>query len=240
MTNSKLTQWLEDDDYFSKLAVFSLGPLHPFAAKANESLVELAQAKGGGVLEVGMGTGWTHRYLSSNHISVFSIEKNGFMVDAALRNGADPNRIAHQSIEDWVSEASNQSFGTVCFQAVLGFTQRPLEILNLCLEKSGAQAVHIVDWHPESKRDLSAHIRPSALSEILSVLENHGLTFVHVETRDYVSHSEELSMREAVERVLVHFPEAREWNCDERIVERARDLVDTGIPKRAFVINAYR
>ncbi|WP_162183095.1 methyltransferase domain-containing protein [Pseudooceanicola atlanticus] len=238
--NSSYQRWLKDDDYFSALAVLSVGPLHPLAAHANDRLYDLAVDAEHGVLEVGMGSGWTHRFLSESGVHVTSVEKNEFMVEAAVRNGVDKNLIIHTAVEDWLSSQSPSSFSLVCFQAVLAFLHDPVAVLTDCINLNGVRKVQIVDWYPETRTGKDLEIKSLRLSTIIETLERAGFRSFQIISESYESRNTRIGAAEVSRRVVRYFPEAEAFGGWEVAGEKADLLVDNDFPKHAFCLSAQK
>src|SRR5690554_1866547 len=95
MTHARLADkllyndWLRNNHYFDDLAVFSIGTLHPGGLKASKKVMNEFDWNGKKVLDIGIGNGFTIKYLSQIGAECHGIEKSEYMTRSAILNGVD-------------------------------------------------------------------------------------------------------------------------------------------------------
>lgn len=240
MKNSDLDDWLCDSSYFSALSVLSEGPLHPFASIANSEVIK-ALPEGTRILEIGMGSGWTHRFFRDNGFSVVSVEPNKFMRRAAIRNGVEERSVIPFSINSMSLRDDFDSCDFIVAQAVFGFVEDGPSVLDQLLSAKKRLGVHIVDWHPDSKYGAPDSVRVSVhnLSEYIYVLEKHEFSTMHVYSGEYVSGGPPCTFEIGMERVLMNFPEAGEFDVSESVKNAIKLCTLPRVRKRAFILTAF-
>lgn len=240
MTNSAYTDWLADEDYFSAMAVFSVGPLHPLKDLANDRLAR-ALEEAEHVLEIGMGTGWTHRFVrDALGVQVTSLEPNEHMRRTAMEDGVDPRRIIAARIEDRPAAGAADDADFLVAQAVLGFVDDGPRVLEQLLAEAPRKGVQIVDWLPGSEGEAADRlaIQPHSLAAYIAAVENADLAELSVEVRRYHSSPGICSEDEAWRRACLRFPEALELGGREQVLKKARQCSFSTHSKRAFVLTA--
>ncbi|WP_297341492.1 methyltransferase domain-containing protein [Pseudophaeobacter sp.] len=210
--NSVYQSFLVSKDYFDSLAVFSDGPLHPGAAGANDWLFGGSDLTGLRLLEIGLGTGWTHRYLSMLGADVVSIEPNNLMRQRSLEAGVQKSRVLSMRAEDLTEAEVAQSgpFDGLVVQAVTGFLDGGLGMIERLFRLSGARRLWLAEWYGAALGKGSAPLRAHVdLGEFVTSAADLGLMDLRLHLGQDPAKPATLSRAE--HQLQAVFPEASEF-----------------------------
>ncbi|MGO4405237.1 hypothetical protein AB4Z10_13375 [Bosea sp. RAF48] len=213
MRNNYLDDWLDDADYFSNLAVLSNGPLHPGGLAPNKLLASRLDWNNVCVLDLGAGTGLSHRFFTALGARVQSVEPNTWMRRAAVRAGVDPNKIFACSAEEisasWLKSTLDDA--RLVIQGVTGFLSKGLETLAPIMAHPSIAEVVMVEWIGSQVDYGQAPVRHSYnAADYVAAAEQAGFGNLWLETFRYAAPDNGLCEVEAEGRIQQHFPEARE------------------------------
>lgn len=210
--NSGYEDFLASEDYFDTLAVFSDGPLHPGAAGANDWLFGGTDLSGLRLLEVGLGTGWTHRYLSLMGAYIVSIEPNGLMRQRSLEVGVQHSQILPERAEN-LTEAEilqNGPFDGMVVQAVTGFLDGGLDIIERLFRFSEARRLWLAEWYGAALGAGRAPLRANVdLGDYVASAARLGLSDLRLRLGEDLAKLEE--PRRAERQLQSAFPEAPDF-----------------------------
>jgi SAM-dependent methyltransferase len=141
--------WLNGNNYFDDLAVFSFGPLHPGGINASNLIFNKINWKGKKVLDIGIGNGTTIKYLSSLGSECFGVEKSAFMIKSAIQNGIDEKKLFN---EDVCNFKTNHFFDVILFEGVIGFLSNPISVIKTMTNYLTNEGIVLInDWIPFQK-----------------------------------------------------------------------------------------
>ena len=215
MRNSHLEDWLDDSSYFSALAVLSQGPLHPGGMVPNGLLASRLNWSDVQVLDLGAGTGLSHRFYTALGAHVVSVEPNAWMRRAAVKAGVAPSEIHAIAAEDISGSWLNERFDNarLVVQGVTGFLPNGLDTLIPILAHSSISEVVLVEWVCARTNYGSAPVRNAyCATDYLAAVEQAGFRSLSLETFSYNAPDNALREDEAESRVRWHFNEANEMN----------------------------
>ena len=237
--NSLLDAWIEDPDYFSAMAVLSSGPLHPGGMIPNGVLAQRLDWNDRTVLDVGAGTGVSHRFFEALGAKVISAEPNEWMRRAAVRGGVDPRNVVNLAAADitptWLSK--NVSAARLLVQGVTGFLPQGLGSLAPIMQHDTIEEVVFVEWVGSDVSSGGAPVQHSYhCSEIVAAVEEAGFKSIWLETLNYRSPSNSMEALDAERCVEWHFPESAEVAWKHALPRKLEGVCIRGDVEKDYVI----
>lgn len=223
MKNNLLDTWLADAGYFDALAILSDGTLHPGKCRPNTILASRLDWAGCEVLEIGGGTGLSHRFFNSLGATVTAVEPNRWMRFASLRNGTPRDQVLPLTAEaltrEWLTEHCTKA--RLLVQGTTGFLDDGLRSLSPILHHAAIREVVFVEWFGQADVFGAAPITvPHPLSDYVAAVEMAGFRRLWLETDRYTSTGADVPEATAIAQVEFYFPEAKEIIWRDRISQK--------------------
>lgn len=244
MVNTVYEMWLESTGYFDALAILSEGPLHPDRIQSNSKLASTLEWKGIRTLDIGGGTGWSHRFFKSLGAAIYSVEPNEWMRYVATQGGVDNKEIfpisSNELTSDWFGQ--NGEFDRLLLQGVIGFLPGGLQTVQRIFKDGGFSSLVIVDWVGKAEGCAGAKILSEiCTSDLTRLVENIGLTHMKLEVSTYVDNRSLLTIEDLWQRTLKIFPEGFEIGRKSCIAEKWKRSLDIAGPieKRYATLISY-
>lgn len=244
LENSLYRQWLASDDYFDALAVLSTGVLHPGRGMANDLLAEMLDWRGVRVLDVGAGTGWSHRYFSHLGAEYHSVEPNAYMRRTAVSAGVPELEITAAAAEEldgrW--QARNGPFDRLMVQGVIGFLDDGLRSLQPLVQSGDIREIVFVDWVGDIENAAGAPVKATYnLAEIVGFCEALGFGYLDVQTFAYQDVRTQIAEETLFERVCAQFVEAQEIDQRDEVGAKFRQFLHhEGLAAKRYVVLVAR
>jgi hypothetical protein len=238
--NSRYLEWVQSNEYFDTLAVYSNGPLHPGRGRANYLLAELLDWDHKKVLDIGGGTGWSHRFFAGLGSIYTTIEPNHWMREAAIREGVPEREIVACSAEeitaDWLE--SQGPFDRLLVQGSVGFLRDGLNSIQRVINFGEFREIVFVDWFGPPIASARAPVRHFYdPSNFVSFLEQNGFKDIYLQTFRYRGVPLQKSTAELTGYIKSFFPESEELGMiHEAASKYERDLYHGDMTLKDYLI----
>jgi hypothetical protein len=244
MKNSRYEEWLASSGYFDAIAVLANGPLHPGRAKPNTILANLLPWNGVRVLDVGGGTGWSHKFFASLGADIRTIEPNEWMRQRALLNGISPTKLSPSTVEEFGASSSSYvlDIDRVLVQGVTGFLEGGLNSLAPLFHNPGVRQFVFVEWiGPMIGQGTAPVLHTYSVSDYVRTATEAGFGDLWLQTYSYVDSCQLLSTSRVEKLLRERFPEADELGgIDAAIDKYMRHMTRTPSLKRYMIFVASR
>lgn len=208
----------------------------------NQLLASRLKWTGVEVLEIGAGTGVSHKFFSALGARVTSVEPNRWMRHAALQAGVKSSNYYELAAEDLTADwlEAHVDATRLLVQGVVGFMKDGLGTLEPILKHQCVTEVVLVDWVGATAQGPAPVRHSYRAADYVAAAEAAGFAHIQLETLEYAAPDNRIEVPEAMRRVRRIFHEVMDNNDEERLRQKIEAIQLTGSERKKYMILTAR